>query len=175
MKRIVNISILFIALGACSVSLSDVGKMCLFSGISGVITLNGEPAVGAKVRRIVDKAHTHGKKNDETTTDANGYFKMSPIYDRSIIGKILPMEFAVYQEMFVTFNQVDYLIWKGVKRKRAENSESGGLPIIVTCELLDNEYNDVDAGGGFVSTMCQWDVEADVIVPIEDLPGPGQG
>lgn len=174
MKRIVNISILVIALGACSVSLSDVGKMCLFSGISGVITLNGEPAVGAKVRRIVDKAHTHGKKNDETIVDDNGYFKMPPIYDRSIIGKILPMQFAVGQEIYVDFQGLTYEVWSGVKQKREENSESNGKPLIVECRL-EGERERIAVGGGVIYSRCVWDVEPDEEIDYENLPGPGLG
>src|SRR5690606_2171944 len=60
--------------GASAMSLSDLGKVCLFSGISGVIELNGKPAAHV---RLVRRADT---KTDETTTDENGYSEFPPSF-----------------------------------------------------------------------------------------------
>ena len=50
------------SIGVAAMSLSDVGKMCLFSGISGHITFDGQPVKNAKVKRIVQKTHVQKTK-----------------------------------------------------------------------------------------------------------------
>ncbi len=161
-------SLLF--LGVTAMSFSEIGKMCLFSGISGIITLDGKPVGNAKIKRVVGKAHTHGKKTDETTTNDKGYFEMPPVFDRSLIGKVLPMQFSVPQEIFVAYREKKYNIWSGVKSKREENSESSGNPLVVQCEL-NRDHQIVSVGGGFVSSSCTWKFEPDpplIIDPPED-------
>ena len=149
-------------------------KPCLFSAVSGVILMRGEPVKNAKIKRIVGKAHTEGKITDETTTDENGYFEMPAIFDRVLLAKILPMEFAVPQEIFVYVDGKEFDIWSGVKRERQENAESKGKPLVVQCEL-ESERRQIEVSGGFILTLCEWDVEPDEVIPFGDLPGPGSG
>ena len=52
----------------------DIGKVCLFSAMSGVITLDGKPVAGALLKRTVD----HQKpKSDETDWFSNINFRVS--------------------------------------------------------------------------------------------------
>ncbi|MDF1641125.1 MAG: hypothetical protein P1U76_09215, partial [Thalassolituus oleivorans] len=81
------------ASGALSMSLFEPEKVCLFSAISGVITLNGEPTKGAHVKRMVEKFYSSGHNTDETMTDDNGYFELPAVFDQSFLGKFLPGEF----------------------------------------------------------------------------------
>ncbi len=163
----VCVSICLLSIGAVSMSMRDYGKHCLFSGISGTITLDGKPVSDAKVKRVVGKAHTQGELKDETTTDKNGYFKMPPVFDRSVLSKVLPMEFAVPQRIVVLYEGVEHEIWNGVKRKREENAESRGAPLIVQCELTAEEtLKEVD--GSPIFSKCVWDAEADA--PFEIMP-----
>lgn len=136
------------------------GKDCLFSAISGTITLNGEPAVGAHVTRVAGKAHVEGEFTDETFTDEEGYFSMPAIWERNLLSRVFPMEFVVPQEIVVEYKGVQYDIWSSVKRTREENSESHGKPLIVQCELSDPERS-FRSKGTFFSTRCTWDVEID--------------
>ena len=140
---------------------SHMGKDCLFSAISGTITLNGEPAAGAHVKRTAGKAHVEGEFTDETFTDENGYFAMPAIWERNLLSRVFPMEFAVPQEIYVDYKGEEYLVWVSVKQKRSENSESRGKPLVVECELnSDKRLFEVD--GSFFSVKCKWDVEEDV-------------
>ena len=165
------LSVLTFSPGIFAMSLKDVGKLCLFSAISGVITLDGKPVSAAQIKRTVGKAHTQGEKTDETYTDADGYFEMPSVWDRSLIGKVLPMEFAVPQEVFVYADGQEYKIWSGVKRRKEEFSESSGQPLVVRCELK-SEKRIVNVGGGFVSSVCEWnykeDPQPDFGLPIDD-------
>ena len=78
-------------------------KPCLFSPISGTITLDGKPATGAKLIRTVGKAHTQGQLVDTTTTDDHGEFEMPGVFERVWLAKILPMEFVAGQEILVEY------------------------------------------------------------------------
>ena len=162
-KRILKyffiLSIVFTPL-VYSMSIGDFGKLCLFSGISGVITLNGEPVKHAVVKRQATRSHVQGYKKDETTTDEQGYFEMPPLYDRNIIGKFLPMEFVSSQTIVVSYQGRDYKLWGGIKRNREENSEARGERLIVEC-ILDAESEMIEIDGGVYETKCKWDVEPD--------------
>lgn len=147
------------------------GKDCLFSEISGTITFNGEPAAGAHVRRVAGKAHVEGKFTDETLTDEKGYFSLPAIWERNLLSRVFPMEFAVPQKITVDYKGEEYLIWTSVKRSRQENSESQGKPLVIQCELTAEERN-FDVDGAFFATLCTWDVEID---PPFDFGAPGSG
>lgn len=103
-------------------SVSDVGKVCLFSSISDQITINGEPVKNAKLTQIVDKAFTSGKHTVTSTTDDTGHFKFEPVFERTV-SKFLPQEFAIGQHIIasVAFPQeqaiIDQLVvvWNGNK------------------------------------------------------------
>lgn len=142
-------------------------KPCLFSAISGTITLDGKPVANAKVKRLAGKAHSEGQKIDETFTDDNGKFEMPAVFDRVLLAKVLPMEFAVSQQIFVYIENKEYEIWNGVKRQRQENSESSGNPLIVSCEL-NQAHKMVSVGGGFVSSNCLWDFTPDPPLILDD-------
>ena len=162
------ITLVFLALslmasGALSMSLFEPKKVCLFSAISGVITLNGEPVKGAHVKRVVEKFYSSGHNTDETMTDDRGYFEMPAVFDQSWLGKFLPGEFVFPQQIFVTYGGEEYKIWEGVKRTREENAEARGHELVVQCNL-DSEPQAIVVEGGFYYTQCNWDVEADKVV-----------
>jgi len=137
-------------------AISELGKVCLFSEISGVITLDGKPVANAK---LVRTANRDGDITDETTTDEHGKFTMPAVYERTIT-KFLPMEFVVSQEIEVSHCGKKYKMWDGIKRKREENTESRGKPLVVSCELNSEEKHIRVDGAGFF-TLCTWDVEPD--------------
>lgn len=137
-------------------SVTDIGKVCLFSNMSGVITLNGEPVTNAKLVRTVDLS---GPKSDETTTDQKGQFEFPAIFTRTL-SKHLPQEFASKQEIIVHINGETYTMWSAVKRTPDENSESRGKPLVVSCEL-NSEENLIKVNNSPIFSLCTWDVEPD--------------
>jgi hypothetical protein len=160
---LVFLALSLMASGALSMSLFEPKKVCLFSAISGVITLNGEPVKGAFVKRVVEKFYSSGHNTDETMTDDSGYFEMPAVFDQSRLGKFLPGEFSIPQQILVTYGGEEYKIWAGVKRTREENSEARGKPLEVDC-TLGIEHNVIWVNGGVYATQCTWDVEADKVV-----------
>nr|WP_230556835.1 DUF6795 domain-containing protein [Teredinibacter turnerae] len=146
---------------------------CLFSSISGVITLKGVPAEGATIKRTVGKAHVRGDIQDETKTDKKGAFYLPAVFERNILSRVLPMEFAVSQKIIVIYEGNEFDLWLGVKRQREENAEAKGQPLVVECHL-EEELNQKQVSGGVIFSRCHWKVEEDEIIRLEDLPGPGQ-
>ena len=149
-------------------AVSDLGKVCLFSGISGVITLNGKPVANAKLVRTADR---DGVRTDETTTDEKGYFSMPPVFERTVT-KYLPQEFVVSQQINVIFNGEKYELWSAVKRKPEENTEALGKRLVVECEL-NNEVNHIAVDRSVFFTLCTWDVKPDDPLELDNLFEPG--
>ncbi|WP_295802228.1 carboxypeptidase-like regulatory domain-containing protein [uncultured Microbulbifer sp.] len=158
LRKFVLCAVLAIVSGSLfAMSIFDAGKVCTFSAISGVILHDGQPVSGARVIRVTDYQK---KKQDETVTDSEGYFELPAVYERHVVN-LLPQEFVVGQLINVSHNEEEFKIWSGVKRKREENAESRGKPLVVTCELTrEDEIIKVD-GQPFI-TKCKWDVDPDV-------------
>ena len=142
-------------------SIADTGKVFLFSGMSGVITLDGAPVKNAKITRIVDYEK---KESDETSTNEKGEFSLAPISKRTV-AKLLPQEFVVSQQLIVDYEGKRYEIWNGIKRNSDENSESRGKPLVVACEL-NSEEKYIKVNNSPIFSLCSWDVEPD---PKEDI------
>lgn len=153
------ISVIFLfSVKVYAMSIFDAGKVCTFSAISGVILKDGEPVSGATVIRTTDYQK---EKTDKTETDEKGYFEFPARFERHIVN-FLPQEFVVGQSIVVIDGGQEYKIWGGAKRKREENSESRGKPLVVTCELnSDKTVIEVDRQP-FI-TRCKWDVEPDIV------------
>jgi hypothetical protein len=145
-------------------SIGDVGKVCLFSAISGTITLNGKPAVNAKLVRTGDR---DGARTDEATTDEKGYFQFPAMFERTIT-KFLPQEFVASQKITVNYNGQQYQIWSSIKRNPNENVESRGKPLIVSCELNSTEKS-ILVNRVPIHSLCEWNVEPDAPVNWDEL------
>lgn len=154
--RLLVFFLLFFYFGGQAMSMSDLGKVCLFSNISGVILMDGKPVVNARLVRTVDLS---GKETDEAQTDNQGHFEMPAVFVRTIT-KFLPQEFSSSQEIIVHYQNKEYRMWSGVKRKPEENTESRGKPLIVKCEL-NSEETMIKVNNSPIFSLCTWDVEPD--------------
>lgn len=76
-------------------SFLNADEVCLFSSISAVITLNGEPVPNATLTRTLQLSE---EKSDQTTTNDSGFFELPPIVERTVT-KFLPQEIAVKQDL----------------------------------------------------------------------------
>ncbi len=166
MSKLTILLILVTAFVGANAMSSNNNKTCLFSAISGTITLNGKPVSNARIKRVSDE-HI-----DESKTDENGYFSMPSVFDTSIsnaIRKFVPSQFVSPQALFVYVDGMEYQLLEGIKRKESEFSESRGRPWVVSCELSDDPIRFRIDGNAF-SSRCKWDAEHDkkkVILPPE--------
>ncbi len=141
-------------------SLTDIGKVCLFSEMSGVLTVNGEPASNV---RLVRTAKWQTEQRDETMTDEHGHFHFPMLTERTV-AKFLPMEFVASQDLRALHDGSEVRIWGGVKRVPEENAESRGEPLVVPCDLAAEEEL-ITVNDGPILSRCTWNVEPD---PSED-------
>lgn len=133
-------------------SISDIGRVCTFSSMKAKVTLNGEPVIGAKVTRLTDWKKP---SKDTTITDEHGYFELPALFERSIGQTVLPIQFAVSQVVTIDFKENSYEIWVTTKMKTEENSELGGIPLDLTCEL-SNKMKTHRVSGPILGTVCTW-------------------
>jgi hypothetical protein len=147
------------ATGGCAMGVTDIGQVCLFSGMTGTITMDGKPVANARLIRMADR---DGPKEDETITDEQGRFAFPPMFERTIT-KFLPMQFSALQRIHVEYKEQRYEIWRSVKMSKEENSESRGNPIVVTCDL-NSEEKGIVVDGTVIHTLCEWDIEPDAPV-----------
>jgi 5-hydroxyisourate hydrolase-like protein (transthyretin family) len=144
--------------GASAVSI----KQYLFSTMTGVVNMHGEPAANVRLVRTIN----YNKDIvDETVTDEKGYFEFPAVHRNNYAGNILPMEFVVSQLIMAHHEGKEYEMWAGVKRKPEENAESRGKPLVVSCELGLEELNYKGVNGSPITSLCTWDAEPD---PIRD-------
>jgi hypothetical protein len=153
-KIIISLTLLIFSYGVYAMGI----KQCLFSEMTGVVSFEGKPAAGVKLVRVVN----YDKDIfDETMTDELGNFQFPAIYRSSILSKILPMEFVVYQNITAHFQGNEIEMWSATKRSPEENAESKGRPLIVECNLNQPEVSFISVDGNLVHSRCNWDVEAD--------------
>jgi hypothetical protein len=132
-------------------SVFDIGKAYLFSAVSGAITYQGKPVTATKVIRKYDLNKVIA---EHTITNDNGEFHFNAIRRHSI-SQLLPIEFVVGQKIVVFHEGEEIEIWSNSKRSTAKNSELGGQPLNLTCELSDSDCLHKEFGGILV-TKCKW-------------------
>jgi len=132
-------------------SIFDAGKVCTFSAVKARITLNGVPASGAKVIRL---AKLKKENIDTTTTDDNGVFEFPAAFENSL-KKFSPAEIVISQQIKVEYQGESYEIWANGKMDARENSELGGVPLDLNCELTD-EAKTHRTSASLILTNCKW-------------------
>ena len=136
----------------------DFAKVCLYSEVSGVVTLHGKPVAGAEIIRKAwwpdEKLHT-----DNTTTDAQGAFHFAPMFAFSLLRKYMPIEPYVRQQMFIRYQGKEHTGWDGSKHGYELNDEFWDRkhhPL--TCELNKEPLVKGEKFGLVtpVETICKW-------------------
>lgn len=130
-----------------AMSLFDFMKVCVFTDVSGVVTLEGKPVAGARIVRTATLVFNGKKFKDETTTDAEGRFQLGAIYARTI-NKVLPSEDFVDQKVVIYYQDKEYPAWELRKWNYDYNGELNRIssevihnlkiiPFALACELTD--------------------------------------
>lgn len=138
----------------------DFAKVCLYSEVSGVVTLNGKPVAGAEVIRKAwwpdEKLHT-----DTITTDAQGKFHFAPMYVFSLLSQYVPAEVVIEQQMLIRYQSKDYPAWSGAKRDfDVKNEFEDSKPRTLICELTEEPVIKGEKFGlrtaHSIETICKW-------------------
>ena len=112
----------------------DFVKICLFSEVNGVVTLNGKPVSGVEVVRTAEMGHDN-VYIDRAGTDDQGHYHFDARFTHSV-RKIAPVEPVIFQKMVLFYQGKAYLGWQMTKRDYEINTELG-QPINLTCGLDD--------------------------------------
>ncbi len=135
-----------------SMSIMNAGKSCVFSSVDVVVTRSGVPVSGAEVVRT---SEWQKEQVETTTTDDRGHFTFPALYHASV-SKFVPFsEFVASQSIVVKVDGEEYEIWANGKRDPKENSEFGGQPIQLTCELSE-DVRLVEDFDTLLVTNCRW-------------------
>lgn len=151
------------------------GKVVLFSPLSGVVLSQGKPVVGATVKRYANWRWGKKTYDDTVTTDAQGRFAFAELNGTMLLGSVLPHEPYIEQRITIEHGGKTYIAWEGAKRGYALNDEltymdmtdidnpaggGGGMktladpgkPIVITCSLESPRKR-----MGKLSGICQFD------------------
>jgi hypothetical protein len=127
-------------------------KMVIWSAMKGRVLMNGQPAVGAVLKREFNWGWKDENGSDQATTGAGGEFSLPSIERSSFLGGILPHEPVIRQVITVTWQGKSYDAWAYFKRDYDNNGENGGRPIVVTCRLEAERVKHGDVMG-----LCEFD------------------
>lgn len=149
------------------------GKVVLFSPVSGVVLSHGKPVPGATVKRHAHWRWGNKTYDDAVTTDASGRFAFAELNGTMLLGSVLPHEPYVDQRITIEHGGQSYIAWEAAKRGYERNDEltymdmsnidnpgGGGMktladpakPIVITCPLEAPRKR-----MGKISGICQFD------------------
>ncbi|MGH1485611.1 MAG: DUF6795 domain-containing protein [Cellvibrionaceae bacterium] len=129
-----------------------------FSGFSGQLLFNGEPAANAKITRVYELESKKELQKDEVVADQQGRFSFDAItvqYRTPVLGAF---EFLSHQDVIVEYKGEEYQIWGGGKFNKDEYAEFGGKPNNFRCELTE-DIRRVEIEKGVYGTNCHWDID----------------
>lgn len=136
-----------------TMSIFDFAKICLFSEVKGVVQKDGKPVANAHVIQTVKK---EGKEFRNTTiTNTQGEFHFAPIYTHSI-STVLPVEPTYTQRIFIQYEGKELRGWMLVKNDNEENTELGGRPIRLRCDV-NAEDTRKEVGNQVLLGICSWE------------------
>lgn len=128
----------------CS-EVSAMGKVVLFSPVSGVVLSQGKPVAGAVLKRQAQWRWGNKTYDDTVTTDAQGRFSFAELNGTMLLGSVLPHEPYVEQSITIEHDGKSYIAWRTVKRGYSRNDE---------LSYLDRTNIDNPAGGGGMKTLA---------------------
>lgn len=131
-------------------------QVCLFSAVSGTVTLHGKPLSHIKITR---NANYWNKDNhtDETVTDAEGRFHFEPmmVHSRHISRSLNPI---IFETLIIHYQGKEYVGWDTTRYDIQPNTELGDNKPIpkLGCELTSKATIKDNESGHPVSGICAW-------------------
>ena len=147
---IISINVI-IAGNLWGMSMFDAFKVYLFSEVNGVVTLEGQPVVGAEVIRSANygKAYT-----DKAITDKEGKFFFSEM-TTSKISALLPGQHVIDQSIIIRNQNKEFKAWELTRVGSGPNAELG-IDLNLLCEL-GNEYAKQESNYKVFWGICRLD------------------
>ena len=137
-------------LEANGMSLFEIGKTCVFSDVQLKLLKDGKPLSNVKVTRQWDW-NKRGSDHAMTSDDGSIHF---PAVFASSVSRLLPTELVIGQQLSIEIDGKEQVIWTNAKREPDVNSEYGGKPFNVVCDLKGEEVLIEDYGSLMVA-VCK--------------------
>lgn len=131
-------------------------QVCLFSAISGTVTLHGKPLPNITITR---SANYWNKDNhtDEAKTDANGrfHFESMIVQSRHISRSLNPI---IFETLIIHYQGKEYMGWDTTSEETVPNMELGNNKPIppLTCELSHESKRKELKNGSIILGVCDW-------------------
>jgi len=131
-------------------------RVCLFSAISGKVTLHGKPLSHIKITR---NANYWNKDNhaDETVTDTQGRFHFEPMFvqSRHISRSMNPI---IFETLIIHYQGKEYVGWDTTNEDTVPNMELGNNKPIppLSCELSQESKRKELKNGIIILGVCNW-------------------
>jgi len=111
------------------------GKMYLFSEITGVVVKSSAPVQDATVEQEYRWAWKDETGKEQVKTDSQGNFSFPAIVRNSFFGSLLPHEPMIRQTLLIKHEGQVYKAWMFDKGNYDQNGELKGKPISLYCDL----------------------------------------
>jgi hypothetical protein len=140
-------------IAAMGVPVMGFGKLqVLFSPVEGLVTLHGKPVAGAEVVQEVFWSRAKDRPPAVTHTGPDGRFSLPAQEASSLAASILPVQPNVVQSINLNYQGKTYEIYGLQKADYDLNSENGGRPLRLVCELAGEP-----AGHGKIFGLCRFE------------------
>lgn len=111
-------------------------SLVLMSPMEGhLVYEDGSPASGIRLTRTWDWAWTGQTGQDETVTDAEGWFHFGVLTGRSMTARFIPHQPDIRQTITARTQTDDVLIWAASKGNYDFNGELRGKSLNVICGI----------------------------------------
>ena len=152
--------VLFAALLGCNAQgegtqMGKFDRLVLFSRVQGVVLDHGVPVPGAQLSQKIVWSDDDAENTEvRTHTDARGHFGFEAITHSAGITRLVPHAPMILQTIRISHAGQDYVAWKHGKQTYDDNSELGGKPILLVCDL-SNAPEQVDYHYGICRVASQ--------------------
>lgn len=117
------------------------GSNTLFSPVEGVVTIEGEPCVNARIVQTVRTSRSN-EISAESVTDEYGRFSFDEVTEDRGLLSFLPSQFVANQRLFIFCENEEYIGWANTKMSPEINYESNGKPMSLVCDLSKKPEED---------------------------------
>lgn len=131
-------------------------QVCLFSAISGTVTLHGKPLPHVTITRSANYWNKD-EHTDSTMTDVNGQFHFADmnVNSRHISRSMNPI---IFEKLIIHYDGKEYVGWDTTRYDIQPNIELGDNKPIpkLGCELTSKATIKDNESGHPVSGICTW-------------------
>lgn len=110
-------------------------KLHLFSEVNGVVLKSGTPISGAVVEQEFVWSWNDEVGRTSVKTDTLGQFRFPAQVRHSLLASLLPHEPRIKQTILIRYSGETFQAWLLDKSSYKEDSELGGRPIALICDL----------------------------------------